>query len=1410
MRHQHSIVHLCPMLSLVLLFWNSLACADTAVEVRALTGAHTRVVWLQDAAPEKPCVYSERPTLRLMGFDTEDGKGERALLPTIGSYVKPLLTADGSRVLFGDAVANTVCMVKWDGSGLTTLVKNAVFEDVWTDPRNGVEWIYATTREKRGEATVPVIRRYRLHDPTRTELVWDKMPLHMFMLAGDGRAASGGGDGGNSPQGLFTLPNDGFAQMAGGCWPSMSPDASHRMWVFTGNHRTVNMFAPDREGKAYAKTCSFENVPGLKGYHELYHPRWSNDIRFLALTGPYAYSDWRWSSDTKISPEGAAGVEVFLGKFNDDFTGVVQWVAVTHNTRGDYWPDSWVAPDPRQPILLPAPEPAPRPAAAATSDARGLVFQWGLGSTGNQVTDPVTGAIRQCAGQFRDLARPTRFGAVDLTGGAFLPTDTDAPLLSACKASDQVSLELTFTPTSATGVEEGTVLAFATATQTNLRLFQRGDWLHVTLNTAGPHAPEVPLCRVTAGRPHHLMLSYAPGRLTGVLNGRRVLVRQRIQGGLKSWTAGRLIVGDTWDGGHPWSGVLEGLALFSRALELPEAQARWAVRESKVQGRLPAAQLVVDATLTGRTQSADPKAIAPYRRCLSVNRFAVAKVIAGRCEEKVLDVAQWSVLDARVVSGYEKLEKGRTYRLTLERWEDHPEQESERMMTGDVEDVDVPLFLDVTPLVLPQPPVKAVEVAWRGGDGAWETTNNWTTGVAPTARDAATLGPVLQGTRIVSTSRPVMLRQLTVTSPQAGALNQLRLGEALTLAGSAKPFVFSTAGVAGLVLDLNGQALDCVNDTLNEVTFAGTVLMRGNGTVAAVTALEGGGGYTRAPQVTFTGVGQGAVAEATMSVEKLTLTALGAQYKSAPAVTLSPPEIAGGRQAQAQARINPANGALAAVTITDPGSGYVRAPTVTFSGGDGDGAAADATLSLTEIVVTHGGNGYATPPAVVFTGGDGTGAQAQAATQRTVLRYTGRDGGLTFTNTGLLEQDGAALLFDWAATERNGARRGFVNTGTWTLQHGACVRFMSSTNQPFWFGHDNTNSGTLRVLSGARLGLSNLTTAGTLELGADVLIGQPEFAQNDGTLTNSGKGVLTIAGSSPAHPSTFGCIGPSNGKRIVNNGTATPENQARLLVGTGEDAAVLAIRGGQCYLNNAAGSRVEIRPGATLALLTSDNGSSHRFNNRDAKVTNAGSLLLAGSLVLQGNHGGAVMLDNAGTFTVTGAQATIERLRSSCGPGGFYNADTAAKLVVRPGAVLQGAGILTYRNSTENAEARALLVAAAGTLAPGTGPASLGRLEMRAANLTLTGTIAIDVGGQPSMPSDLLALTGEGDAGQVTLTAGSTLDLTPLPGVTPHGTYRILTAKKVVGRFEKLHFRGLPEVPYTVSYLADGVEVVFP
>lgn len=1334
--------------------------AAPADDLRGLTGAHTRVVWLQDAG-ETAAVDSERPTLRLMGLDTEDGQGERALLPALARYGKPLFTADGTRVLYGDRGDNTVHIVNWDGTGHRRVLENAYFEDVWTDPRDGVEWIYARVTEKRGDKDIPVIRRFRLDRPEVSELIWDKMPVFMFTVSGDGRAASGGGDGGNSPQGLLTLPNGTFTARAGGCWPSIAPDASHRMWVFTGNHRSAHMFFPtNRTGNAYGQTVLFHPVPGLKlvGQEEVHRIRWSNDTRFLVVSGPFV--EWAYRAEVKIPNHVAEKIEVYVGKFSDDLKTVERWVPVTANKRGDYWADVWVKQTPealqalRDSVMASSAQPYEAPAAP---DQKGMVYLWETGAAGNQITDEATGAIRQCIGQFRDEARYARYHAMDLAGGAFVPEAADAPLLAGAKASNQFAFEGLLTPPSTPPAGEGVIVAFADDFETgNLALTQKGDWLTLRLKTgdAKTLSPAIPLVRLVPGRANHVIVSYADGELACYLDGQRVLLANPLRGGLAGWTPQPLIFGDTWKGGRNWPGLLEGVGVFTRTIGAAEARQRFNRQTERIAGRAQAARVVVEAKLIATCPPADPAGIAPYRRCLSLQQFEVLKVVEGECADKKISVAQWSVLDAKVFPEYLTYKKGQTYRIALERWSDRPEQESERMLLGDFEEE---------------------------GEMFYQVRETPATTAAPTA-------PVTSGAK----------------------------GDDILVRGEAKPLTL--VAEAGATLDLAGRDLTFENGSLTEIAVKGNVRLGGGGRVTAATVVSGGFGYTESLRVMFSGGGgHGASGVATMGVSRLGLARLGSGYTSEPTVVIAPPDVVGGRQAAATAQIDKAGGTIASLRITDAGTGYLRSPRVTLTGGGGEGVEVEPTMEVEGVFITSGGTGYKTPPVLTLEGGGGEGAVAMAALQRTTLRYGDAGGHALIVNEGTLDQDGAALIYDWAASANNTGKRGFTNSGSWTLRNGAVIHTMSSTNRPLW-GLSLVNEGTMRVLDGSRIGGSNFRNTGNLELGAGAIIGQLEYARGDGTLTNLG--LMQISG-----PAAFGVAHPErNGKRQIENGAADASAKASFTLGDGAAPASFAVTGGQVVFTNHPGAVLKIQAGSALALRTDDAGSRNRFENREARLLNAGDLLLAGRFVARGNHAGFVGIENRGRLAISGDTASLERLMASTGPGGYYKPGVNdAQILNAPGGLLFGAGTLSYVNSTESADASGMRLVNLGTLTAGINAPGL--LTLRNVNVHIgvaatdktpaqPGQLQIEIAGPPSALEkfDRFVLTGDAPNGKFEIAkgVGSVLDIVPLGNAVPRGKYRIVTALAVTGEFDGLRLSGAPSTAYTVNYLPDGIEVVFP
>ena len=160
------------------------------------------------------------------------------------------------------------------------------------------------------------------------------------------------------------------------------------------------------------------------------------------------------------------------------------------------------------------------------------------------------------------------------------------------------------------------------------------------------------------------------------------------------------------------------------------------------------------------------------------------------------------------------------------------------------------------------------------------------------------------------------------------------------------------------------------------------------GVVTSVVVDQGGSGYT-APQVTISGGGALVDATATVfgGVDAVVLTTTGNGY-TMPTVDFDLPDSPDGVQARGHAVFDPNTGAITAIVVDNPGSGYSSAPRVVIRDGTlfdpinngGSGATATATLLLQNVVVDTYGDGYTSSPTVSFSDATGTGALATAFT----------------------------------------------------------------------------------------------------------------------------------------------------------------------------------------------------------------------------------------------------------------------------------------------------------------------------------------------------------------------------------------------------------------------------------------------
>ena len=313
--------------------------AGTA-EVRALTGAGTRVVWVQHDGKDPEAIGDQ---LALMGFDSEDSRGERVILGQRGSYVKPMITPRGDRIVFSTRVKPgpaEIFIVNWDGSDRRKLGDGFAL-GLWQNPVDDGEWVYVGTENKEWE--FGTISRFRIDRPEKRELVWNTtlVSIDNFQVSADGRYAGG----------MFPWPDAAIADLQArtlkkfgqGCWGALTNARGRLFWYFDGAHRNLTMVDVETEARWIV---NINNAPGFDGA-EVDYPRWTNHPRFFAIAGPYN------QGGQNQARTGGPQTEIYVGRFSDDFSRVEAWARVTTNASGDSYPDVWIdlgrSPHSRQP-----------------------------------------------------------------------------------------------------------------------------------------------------------------------------------------------------------------------------------------------------------------------------------------------------------------------------------------------------------------------------------------------------------------------------------------------------------------------------------------------------------------------------------------------------------------------------------------------------------------------------------------------------------------------------------------------------------------------------------------------------------------------------------------------------------------------------------------------------------------------------------------------------------------------------------------------------------------------------------------------------------------------------------------------------------------------------------------------------
>ncbi len=667
---------------------------ETAESVEALTDARTRVVWVADHGDQRDVfARSSERQLKLMGYDSRDGMGVRPIIDTLSNYSKPLFTPDGRRVVFSDFHEMIVSVVDFDGENRRELAPGMGLA-VWRDPESGVDWVYVGRErvDRRGHPYAEVYR-FPLDSPEEEELVWNRRPVGLdnFQLSADGTRAAGVYPWPDA--GVADLVNGSWTRLGNGCWPSLAPDNSYLFWFFEGNHRDLEMF-DTRTDRRW--TTRINTSPAMDG-HPVYHPRWSNHPRFIALTGPYT----RRQGHSFIRG-GGPDVEIHVGRFNESFTEIEEWVQVTDNEQANFIPDVWV----ESAALTPA------EAATPVADAEALVpdettwppgqedllFVWEDRSRNNEIEDPAGDRVIVCRVEPEGRARYGRFHEMDVRRGRFVAEEMEDLLKNRYREKTAFTFEALLTPSDAHGDSPGLVAGMsAAAERRNFALLEENGVLYfqARLSVEGQDADihRWALFPLNGNETVHVVVTYEPGRIRAYRNGEPMFTRETQDADFRGWQALPLVFGGDADGSESWPGHIEGVALYNRALAPDEVPVHHAVYARRLADRVPAEQVKVQARLINVTPVPEPESIEPYRRALVVNEYEIEDVESGSIDFENVLVAHWAIMDDHVLDTAERA-PGKTYRMTLEPYDERPELEGE-WMAMEADDLLMPLYYDV-------------------------------------------------------------------------------------------------------------------------------------------------------------------------------------------------------------------------------------------------------------------------------------------------------------------------------------------------------------------------------------------------------------------------------------------------------------------------------------------------------------------------------------------------------------------------------------------------------------------------------------------------------------------------------------------------------------------------------------------
>lgn len=654
-------------------------------KLEAFIGNHARVTWIQEqGGGSDTLAFGEN--FKLMGLDSRDDKGERALLEKVANYYKPIFTPDGKYVIVSDRVHHQMIKVEFV-SGKNEALGDGVAVATWKDPKSDNIWVYAFDGEG-GEnkyLTTKQLIRFSLNKPEKRELVWNKshMSWSNLDISRDGKTLGG----------LFPWPhasfldieNEKLSRVGRGCWTSQSPDNNRILWVFDGLHRNLSFVHQDT-GRKW--TTQINGGPSMEGY-EVYHPKWSNHFNFFAITGPYLEGE----GGNKIGG-GGKKVEIHLGKFANDLKSVDIWHTVTNNQLADFYPSLWVADSAS--LENPFVEDTVKPvvAKALPQDwpvaSQKMIFLWQDFKSDNQLPERSLVGFQQLSVIPSGKAIFNEYNEMDLRGDGFVAGDTELAGQGVLKKNNYIGVEFLFTPES--GVKKGTIFSYANRDKNNVTLLQNGDGVVLNVRISADEqivlkSPEIMQDKV----PMHLFTEVSNSNVALYVNGKNVVNKKITKSPLLGWEKGLVVFGDPRKNQLGLNGAISKVAIYGEKLDEAEIVHNSQLVLGGLVERKDIPFVQLRGELVEQSQIPEPDSLGAYSRALVVNRYLVKKVLEGEYSEKEILVAEWAVLDREIIEEASARKLGDKETLHVELFDDHQELEGERLMM-DMFDPDLEVY----------------------------------------------------------------------------------------------------------------------------------------------------------------------------------------------------------------------------------------------------------------------------------------------------------------------------------------------------------------------------------------------------------------------------------------------------------------------------------------------------------------------------------------------------------------------------------------------------------------------------------------------------------------------------------------------------------------------------------------------